>query len=320
MISKKPATTKVSEALDILKQLGFPKQQQNERSALTLLVLLGLKPDDPWSSSASPLLGITQMMDLFRYHYSENYAPNSREKVRRQTVYQFLQAALVVKNPDRPDRPTNSGKTVYRIDAAALELLRHYGTAEWEDRLERYLAGRPALQRVYAGYRRMAEIPLRLSSGEEVRLSPGGQNALVGSICTEFAHRFVPGGILVYVGDTAEKFAYFDEDTLEALEVRLDPHGKIPDIIIYDRLQNRLFLVEAVTTHGAIDAKRRRELSDLFANSKADLVYITAFADRDIMKRYVPEIAWETDVWVADAPDHMIHFDGKKFLGLADKQ
>ena len=257
------------------------------------------------------------MMDLFRDHYSKDYAPNSRETVRRQTVHQFLQAALVVKNPDRPDRPTNSGKTVYRIDVAALELLRHYGTAEWKDLLDKYLAGRPALQRVYDGRRRMVKIPLKLSSGDEIRLSPGGQNALVWSICAEFARRFAPGGILLYVGDTAEKFAHFDGETLGALGVRLDPHGKIPDVIIHDDQRNRLFLVEAVTTHGPIDAKRHRELRDLFANSKAELVYVTAFTNRDIMKRYVTEISWETEVWMADSPDHMIHFDGEKFLGSA---
>ena len=306
---------KVDEALDILRQLGFPRQQQNERSALTLLVLLGLKPNDPWSSSTSPMLGITQMMDLFRDRYSKEYAPNSRETVRRQTVHQFLQAALIVKNPDRPDRPTNSGKTVYRIDKAALGLLRHYGTAQWMELLDKYLAERPALQQEYNSRRKMEEIPLRLSSGDEVRLSPGGQNTLVRTICVEFARRFAPGGTLLYVGDTAKKFAHFDREELERLGVILEPHGKIPDVIIYDMRRNWLFLVEAVTTHGPIDSKRRRELQELFAGSKAGLVYVTAFTGKEVMKRYVAEISWETEVWVADSPDHLIHFDGERFLG-----
>ena len=261
------------------------------------------------------MLGITQMMDLFRDHYSKEYAPNSRETVRRQTVHQFLQAALIVKNPDRPDRPTNSGKTVYQIDGAALKLLRHYGTSRWRGLLDKYLDERPALQQTYDSRRKIAEIPLRLSSGEEVRLSPGGQNTLVERICTEFARRFVPGGTLLYIGDTAEKFAHFDKEALETLGVSLEPHGKIPDVIIHDVRRNGLFLVEAVTTHGPIDAKRRREMQELFAGSKAGLVYVTAFVDKDTMKHYVSEISWETEVWVAESPDHMIHFDGERFLG-----
>ena len=310
-----PGRSKVDDALDVLRQLGFPRQQQNERSALTLLILLGLKPGDPWSGATDPMLGITQMMDRFRDHYSKQYAPNSRETVRRQTVHQFLQAALIVKNPDRPDRPTNSGKTVYRIDEAALGLLRHYGTSRWAELRDKYLAERPALQQVYDSYRKMAGIPLRLSSGKEVRLSPGGQNTLVKEICVEFARRFTPGGTLLYVGDTAEKFAHFNRKALGRLGVSLEPHGKIPDVIIYDMQRNWLFLVEAVTTHGPIDAKRRRELQELFAGSKAGLVYVTAFTSKEVMKRYVAEISWETEVWVAESPDHMIHFDGERFLG-----
>ena len=315
MAHREPGRSKVEEALDILRQMGFPRQQQNERSALTLLVLLGLKPGDPWSGATSPMLGITPMMNRFRDHYSKEYAPNSRETVRRQTVHQFLQAALIVKNPDRPDRPTNSDKTVYRIDEVALALLRHYGTDRWAGLLDEYLAKRPALQQAYDSRRRMAEIPIRLSSGEEVRLSPGGQNTLVGTICTEFARRFAPDGTLLYVGDTAEKFAHFDRETLETLGVGLEPHGKIPDVIIHDARRNWLFLVEAVTTHGPIDSKRRRELQELFSGSKAGLVYVTAFTDKEAMKRYVAEISWETEVWVAESPDHLIHFDGERFLG-----
>ena len=306
---------KVDEALDIIKQLGFPRQQQNERSALTLLALLGLKPDDHWSLSKKPMLGITQMMNFFKEHYAKEYAPNSRETVRRQTVHQFLQAALIVENPDRPDRPTNSGKTVYQIGETPLNLLRIYGTPEWKRQLEKYMAERPSLQETYDGRRRMRMIPLMLPSGQKIHLSPGGQNPLVEKICNEFARRFIPGGIPLYVGDTAKKHTYFDEERLENLGVRLEPHGKIPDVVIYDEQRNWIFLIEAVTSHGPIDAKRRKELQKIFSHTKAGPVYVTAFADKETMKRYIIEISWETEVWVADSPDHMIHFDGERFLG-----
>ena len=277
--------------------------------------MLGLKPDDLWSRSSRPMLGITQMMGLFREHYSKKYAPNSRETVRRQTVHQFLDAALIVENPDRPDRPTNSGKTVYQIDKTALMLLRHYGTARWKILLSKYLAERPSLQEVYASRRIMRKIPVRLSSGKEIRLSPGGQSTLVEKICVEFVRQFVPGGILLYIGDTAERFAYFDKEEMERLGIHLKPHGKIPDVVVYDSQRNWLFLVEAVTSHGPIDAKRRRELQKIFADSKAGPVYVTAFSDRKMMKQYITEMSWETEIWVADSPDHMIHLDGERFLG-----
>lgn len=119
---------KLNEARDVLRQLDFSWSQRNERSALTLLALLGVRPDDPWSAAIDPLIGVTQMMDWFADHYGKRYAPNTRETVRRQTIHQFVDAGLVMRNPDKPDRPTNSGKTVYQIERSALELIRTYGT------------------------------------------------------------------------------------------------------------------------------------------------------------------------------------------------
>lgn len=305
---------KINEAINALQHLGFPRHQQNKRSALTLLVLLGLKPGDPWSLSKNPMLGITQMMDHFETDYSKKYAPNSRETVRRQTIHQFLQAALVVMNPDRPDRPTNSGKTVYQIDASALELLRRYGTPEWGQFLAEYRKARPSLRDIYNGRRAAGMIQLRLPSGW-VSFSTGEHNKLIEKICTVFLDRHVRDGMPLYVGDTAKKFAHFDKKVLLKLGIKLDPHGKAPDVIIYDKRRNWLFLVEAVSSHGPIDAKRRRELHGIFADSSAGLVYVTAFADKSIMKKHIEDVSWETEVWVAESPDHMIHFDGKRFLG-----
>ena len=316
MVSGEPARTRTGEALDILSRLGFPKRQRNQRSAWTLLALLGLKPDDVWSAAGNPLVGITQMMDFIKEHYyRDGYAPNTRESVRKGTVHHFLRAALIAKNPDKPDRPTNSGKTVYQIDSQALEIIRSYGTAGWDAQLTDYRAARPSLQEAYEGKRRAKETLCGLPSGEEIRLSPGGQSALVQRICTEFARRFAPDATIPYVGDTAKKFRHHDEQVLGRLGVHLDRHGKIPDVILYDPRRNWLFLVEAVSSQGPIDAKRREELQAMCSGSKAGLVYVTAFIDRETMKRFITEISWETEVWVADSPDHLIHFDGERFLG-----
>lgn len=306
---------KVDEALDIIKQLGFPRQQQNERSALTLLALLDLKPGGSWDTLGEPLLGITPMMNFFAKYYGKKYAPNSRETVRRQTVHQFLQAGIIVENPDMQDRPTNSGKTVYRIDCEALRLLRTYGTNSWKKHLQKYLKTHLPLRKQYAGPRQTGVIPLDMPSGKTINLSSGKHNELVCDICTMFAGKFAPRSVPLYVGDTAKKFAYFDESGMKGLGIELEPHGKIPDVIIHDKERNWVFLVEAVTSHGPIDAKRKRELREIFASTESGIVYVTAFPDSKTMKKYVAEISWETEVWVAEFPDHMIHFDGQQFLG-----
>lgn len=208
-----PIQTKqrVAEARDVLKALKLPKAQQNERSALTLLALLGLGPDMPWSEATAPLLGITPMMDYFQTQYGKRYAPNTRETVRRQTVHQFLDAALVRANPDDPQRPINSGKTVYQIEPSLLALLRSYGGAEWDKNLSAYLASVATLAAHYAEGRRQVRLPIQLPDGTALTLSPGGQNILIEQVLTIFLPRFVPDGAVLYIGDADEKFAHYDE-------------------------------------------------------------------------------------------------------------
>ncbi len=311
---------KIQEALQILEKLGFPRQQLNERSALTLLALLDLKPGDSWSKSSDPLMGITPMMDFFARHYGKKYAPNTRETVRRQTVHQFVQAALVVPNPDKPSRPTNSPKAVYQIDPSALKLLREFGKPAWTKRLKEYLRSVVTLRRLYAREREMRRIPATLQNGKEIRLSPGAHNALVKKIVDDFCPLFTPGCRIIYVGDTHKKWACFDSSALLDLGVKIEEHGKMPDVVVHYTEKNWLVLIEAVTSHGPVNPKRRYELKELFAHSTAGLVYVTAFMDRRTMMKHLDEISWETEVWIADSPTHLIHFNGERFLGPYEQE
>ncbi len=305
---------RVEEALEILRVLGFPKRQINERSALTLLALLNLPPSRNWSEAENPLRGITPMMEFMDQNYGKKYAPNSRETVRRQTVHQFREAGLIVANPDDPFRPTDSGLNVYQIDDSALELLRTYGAGDWRHNLRAYLASVETLQQKYAQERQMARIQV-VFDGHKLYLTPGGQNVLVKQIIEEFAPRFTPGGQVLYVGDTGAKLAHFDEHALKKLGVSIEKHDKIPDIIIHHTERNWLILIEAVTSHGPIDPMRKTELFERFGASTAGLVLVTAFLSRRVMTEYLDQISWETEVWVAESPDHLIHFNGDKFLG-----
>ena len=309
------AKHKVSQAIAILKDVGLPPKQQNERSALTLLALLDLEPTATWSDAKDPLIGITPMMEFMSEHYGKTYAPNSRETVRRQTVHQFLQAGVILINPDKPDRATNSGDTVYQVEPTFLQLVRQFGSQTWEPNLQIYLASVQTLQERYANARVMERIPVYLTDGTSLTLSPGGQNVLVKLIIEEFCPRFTPGAQVLYVGDTGDKDAYFDRDALEGLGVVVEEHGKLPDVIVHHQDKGWLVLIEAVTSHGPIEPKRHTELRELFHSSSAPIVYVTAFLSRQAMARYVDDIAWETEVWVADHPTHLIHFNGERFLG-----
>lgn len=306
---------KTEEALTVLASLGLPRAQLNERSALTLLALLSLKPEDAWSEAGAPLIGITPIMDFMAEHYGKQYKPNTRETVRRQTMHQFVDAGIAVENPDKPDRPTTSPRWVYQIEPSVLKLLRAYGASAWDADLKTYLDSVETLKERYAQERKMERIPVRFNEGVEVTLSPGGQNVLVEQIINEFCPRFAPNARVIYVGDTDEKMRYFDEEALAELGVVIGEHGKMPDVIVHYSDKNWLLLIEAVTSHGPINPKRLGEFAAMFKDSKAGIVYVTAFLTRKAMLTYIGEIAWETEVWVAESPGHMIHFNGKRFLG-----
>jgi hypothetical protein len=295
--------------------LDLPKGQQNERSALCLLALLNLTPNRKWSDAQSPMIGITPIMDWVRTHYHKDYAPNTRETIRRQSMHQFVQAGVSLYNPDKPERPVNSPHAVYQIASELLEVLRAHDTADYRTKLAAYLSVRTTLAAMYAKRREMTMVPLKVRDGAGIMLSAGEHSSLIKEIVEEFSPRFVASGRLVYVGDTGDKYGYFDVDLLNQLSVVLDSHGKLPDVVVYSEANNWLFLIESVTSHGPVDSKRHAELERLLTGCSAGLVYVSAFPNRKVFLKYIEAIAWETEVWIADAPSHMIHFNGAKFLG-----
>ncbi|EKM2760924.1 restriction endonuclease, partial [Escherichia coli] len=284
----------IEAAQQIIASLGLPRAQQNERSALCLLALLNLTPGKAWSDAENPLMGITPIMNWVREHYGKVYAPNTRETFRRQSMHQFCAAGVTLYNPDKPDRPVNSPKAVYQIEPAALSMLRTFGSPAWHDSLTTYLAERETLVTRYAKEREQNRIPVEIAAGQQITLSPGEHSELIRAIIEDFAPRFAPGSVLVYAGDTGEKWGYFDAPLLAGLGVDVDSHGKMPDVVLHFTEKNWLLLVESVTSHGPVDGKRYAELARLFAGSTAGLVYVTAFPNRSIMGRYLGEIAWET--------------------------
>lgn len=306
----------IESAKQIIISLGLPPSQQNERSALCLLALLNLTPGKAWTDAEAPLMGITPIMKWAQDHYGKKYAANTRESVRKYTIHYFCDAGIAVANPDQPNRSTNSPKWCYQIEPTTLALLRTFGTPEWHDKLTAYLSERGTLIARYAKARKQNRIPVKIAPGRQITLSPGKHSELIRSIIEDFAPRFAPNSVLVYAGDTGAKWGYFDANLLSSLGVNVNSHGKMPDVVLHYPEKNWLLLVESVTSHGPVDGKRQAELARLFAGATAGLVYVTAFPNRAIMRRYLGEIAWETEVWLADEPSHLICFNGVRFLGL----
>lgn len=306
---------KIEEATEILTSLELPLAQRNERSALTLLALANIKKQDSWKAAEQPLLRIWDIMGFIRDHYGKDYAANTRETIRRQTIHQFEQARIVDRNPDDPNRPTNSGKNVYALTDEVAAVIRRYGSVRFQPAVAAFLQRVGSLQAAYQSSRSAHHVPLRMPDGSRVYLSPGLHNRLQVAVIEEFVPRFAPGATVLYVGDTAHKHVACETDRLAALCIVITEHDKLPDIVLYWSERSWLFLIEAVTTHGPVSPKRRHEIECMLRNSAAQRVYVTAFLDVRAFRKYAGDIAWETEVWIAESPDHMIHFNGPKFLG-----
>lgn len=312
-------TVRISEAREFLQSLELDEERSNERSALVFLALSDVPPETPWRSAHNPMMGVTPIMEWIAENYGREYKPNTRETVRRRTLHQFVDAGLVVENPDQPDRPINSPKWCYQLTPEVLDLVHTIGEEGHETALVEYLEQRPGLLAMYEAARELERVPVVLPDETKISLSPGGQNVLIQRIVEEFCPRFTPGGIVLYIGDAArEEDGIYERERLADLGIELADRGKMPDLIVYLEDQNWLVLIEAVSSHGPINTKRYRELRDLFDGSSAGLVFVSCFPSRSKMREYLPGLAWETDVWCAEHPDHMIHFDGERFLGPYD--
>ena len=309
------AEKRILQARAILRNLGFDIERTNERSALVLLVLAGLNPTTPWSNASNPRMRTVEIIEKIALDYERAYKPNTRETIRRQTLHQFVDSGLVLLNPDAASRPINSPSTCYQLSELALLLIRAFDSAAYEKALRKYLEKSPGLAQTYNSQRVMNRIPVTLPNGNEITISPGGQNTLIKSMVEDFCPNFTPGGQVLYLGDADSKWSIYEKREFSNLGISVDSHGKMPDLVVYLADKNWLCLLEAASSHGPVDSKRHRELSKLFKDSSAGLVFVSCFPSRTEMRKHLSTIAWESEVWCADSPTHLIHFNGERFLG-----
>ncbi len=308
--------SKLEEAQQILKGFGLPTAQQNEISAYTLLALASVEEESNWGSATNERKRITKgIMHFIAEAYKREYAPNTRETVRKKVLHQFVQARVADLNPDDPALPVNSSNTHYALTDAALEAIKTFGTDSWEPAVNAFIGSVGSLQKLYAKERESTLIPVKLSDDTELNLSPGKHNEVQKAIIEEFAPRFAKRAKVLYLGDTAKKNLYVDTESLEQLGIPIDQHSKLPDVVIFDEERNWLYLIEAVTSHGPVSPKRVVEMEAFLNECKAGKIYVTAFPDFTEFKKHSKDIAWETEVWIMDVPDHMIHFNGDRFMG-----
>lgn len=306
------------EARAILAALGLPRPQQNEIAAYTLMALVGLGPDERWDRALPVRTYPSAIISFVSERYDRSYRENTRETIRRQVLHQMMQAGVVVRNPDEPGLPTNSPRTRYALTEEALAVVRSFGTLDFDAAAMEFRQEQAGgLAERYARPRKRRGVVVRLPSGDEVVLSPGTHNELQRRIVEEFLLHFIRQPQLLYLGDTDEKGFLMETEQLLRLGVPVSEHGKLPDVVAYDPEREWLFLCEAVTSHGPVSPKRYVELEDLLSDVTVKRVYISAFPDFREYRKHAGGIAWETEVWVAEQPSHLLHYDGEHFISPA---
>ena len=206
------------------------------------------------------------------------------------------------------------GRGLTLCSSESATLLQSYRTPGWDACLAQFLDGREKLADQLKKARFQRLIPITIGS-RELQFGPGEHNEIQKAIIEDFLPRFGYGADVLYVGDTEEKLLFVETKELLAVGFFDLAHDKLPDVLAYSRRRNWLFLIEAVHSANPITEMRKRTLEQLTRGCTADIIYVSAFLSRTAFRKFAREIAWETEVWIVDSPDHLIHFNGDKFLG-----
>ena len=272
--------SKLEEAKDILNQLKVPQKQQSDLCGYVILAMADIKKDDKWVNATNKWIRIHDVIRYSREFYEVSYAENSRETFRKQAMHHFRNAAFIEDN----GKATNSPNYRYRLTDEMLSVVKSYQSVKWENERDNFLNSHNNLIDIYRSKKAMQKMPVKINGSD-------------------------------FVGDTIQKDLVKNEERLKELGFEITLHDKMPDVVLYSEDKHWIYFIESVTSVGAMEPKRIKEIKEMTQQVSAGKIYVTAFLDFKTFKKFSESLAWETEVWIADMPEHMIHLNGDRFLG-----
>lgn len=310
----------INTALYILNTFGIPLDatpRRLERMAIAFLAAGDIKKVGDFKKikdlNNKYALKTRDIIIYVNSNFGEDISSGSYDDIRRKDLKLLTVAEVVLQS--NPNSATNDSTRGYSINPTYAELIRSFGSKNWEKMVSEKLKNIEPLSKKLKREREIVKVNVTLPSGGELTFSAGEHNDLQKAIIEDFLPRYGHGAEVLYVGDTSDKYLYLEKKKLEELNFFEISHEELPDVIAYSKKKNWLYLIEAVHSSGPISELRLIQLKKLTKDCKADIVYITAFLSRPKFRQYMTDIAWETEVWIADNPDHLVHFNGDKFLG-----
>jgi type II restriction enzyme len=310
----------INETLYILDKFGVPleglSQRRIERIAMAFLAVANVRQSSDWKKvDSSHALRTRDIIRYWNKYFDENISESSYDDIRRKDLKLIVLAKIINASAVNPNAARNDGTRSFALAPEYASLLKTFGSLNWETEVQQFLSNTETLEQQLSEKRDLNLIPVIFPSGKTFEFSPGKHNELQKVIIEKFLPRYGYGAEVLYVGDTTNKFLHFEAERLKGLNFFELSHGELPDVVAYSQQKNWLYLIEAVHSSGPISPIRLLELKKLTEQCEAEIIFVTAFLERNTFRQFAPEIAWETEVWIADAPDHIIHFDGEKFLG-----
>ena len=308
--------------LNILKEVGVPlkgltplRLQRMAEACMAIGQIKG-KLSEAKSVKDGTFLRTREILKFENTNYGENISPGSYDDIRRKDLKLLVLANIAINSSSIESKATNDSSRGYCLSDEFAELLKSFGTPQWEQSLQEYKTKISSLEKQLRGKRETERVPVKLPSGESLLLSYGEHNQLQKAIIENFLSFFGKGCEVLYVGDTSDKLLYKNEDKLKELGFFELIHDELPDVIAYNGQKNILFLIEAFHCTGQWDDARLYKIKNKLTNCKCEIVFVTAFENFNQFKTHSKNIAWETEVWISEIPEHMIHFNGWKFLEI----
>ena len=315
-----------SDMLDILVAVGIPVGElttDRRREKMAGACLAAGQIVESFKEAKSVMNGsfltTRRIIEFENEHYGEQISSGSYDDIRRKDLKLLVDEGYVVNSSVLDQSATNNPNRGYTLSAPFANLIKVYGTSKWEKQLAYFIDVHQKAKEELERKRAMERIPVTLPSGVTLELSTGEHNLLQKKIVEDFLSLFGMGAEVLYIGDSTDKYLHRDTEALQQLHITLE-HGTLPDIVAYSREKNLLFLIEAYHSSNPMNGERVSTLKQLVVDSGANVVFVTAFLNKLEGLKHLKEIAWETEVWFANEPEHMIHLNGFKFLKVYNSE
>lgn len=317
---KKAVREVIDAAAHILGELGVPIADYSpralEKMAMAFLAVADVRKVADFQQAKSAKdkqpLKTRDVIAFMNENFGEDVSRGSYDDIRRKDLKLLVLGKIIV--PSNPEAATNDPSRGYLLDDEYAEVIRKYGTEGWAQAVREITEARGTLNTLLSTTKDMAHVPVTLPDGVNLELTLGEHNVLQKAIIEVFLPRFGNGADVLYIGDTKEKFLYYNREGLTNIGFSELGHEKLPDVLAYSKDKNWLYLIEAVHSSGPISQPRIIELKKMTENYKGELVFVTAFLDEDVFKKFMKQLAWGTEVWLASVPDHLIHMNGHEKL------